>query len=70
PQQIRSKAMQIKQYTRVPVALGFGIKSVEDTLPYREVIDAFIVGSKIIEYISAHRVEDLRQFYESFRSGS
>ncbi|MCI0413381.1 tryptophan synthase subunit alpha [bacterium] len=68
PEQVRDKALKIRKQTNVPVALGFGIKNVKDIDPYREAIDAVIVGSKIIELIDSNDVEELRQFYESFRS--
>ncbi len=48
---IRAKAKQIKSHTDIPIALGFGIRSIQDTEPYRDLIDAFIVGTKIIELI-------------------
>jgi tryptophan synthase alpha chain len=67
PDQISNQAMRIRQHTKVPLALGFGIKSAEDTAPYREVIDAFIVGSKIIECINSNGVEHLHEFLETFR---
>jgi tryptophan synthase alpha chain len=68
PEQIQDKALQIRRHTNVPVALGFGIKSVKDTYPYLEVMDAFIVGSKIVELIDSNDLEELRAFYESWRT--
>ena len=70
PEQIQDKALQIRKHTAVPVALGFGIKNRRDTYPYLEVIDAFIIGSKIIELIDSNDVEELRAFYESWRNPS
>jgi tryptophan synthase alpha chain len=68
PEEIKQKALQIKKHTAVPVALGFGIKKVEDIQIYGDTIDAFIVGSRIVEIIHSNEVEDLRKFYKSFRS--
>lgn len=70
PEKIQDKAIQIKKHTTVPIALGFGIKNVRDTYPYLEVMDAVIVGSKILEIIDSNDLEELRTFYESFRSAS
>ena len=67
PAIIRKKAMQIKKETQAPIALGFGIKSAEDTKKYGDGIEAFIVGSKIIEITRSKRMDDLQRFYESFR---
>ncbi len=66
-EQIRNKAFQVKKHARVPLALGFGIKSAVDTEPYQGAIDAFIVGSRIVEIIRSGHVEKLQKFYESFR---
>ncbi len=52
PDLIRSKAVEIRQHTNSPIALGFGIRSVQDTAPYQDVIDGFIVGTRIIELIN------------------
>jgi tryptophan synthase alpha chain len=68
PEQIQDKALQIRRHTNVPVALGFGIKNVKDTHPYLEVLDAFIVGSKIVELIDSNDLVELRTFYESWRT--
>jgi tryptophan synthase alpha chain len=67
PGQIQDKALQIRRHTNAPVALGFGIKNVQDTYPYLEVMDAFIVGSKIVELIDSNDLEELRAFYKSWR---
>jgi tryptophan synthase alpha chain len=67
PETIRIKAMEIKKQTKVPIALGFGIKSAEDTKIYSDVMDAFIVGSRIVEIIRSESMEELTSFYESFR---
>jgi tryptophan synthase alpha chain len=64
---VRSKAKQIKQHTDVPVALGFGIRSVQDTEPYRDVIDAFIVGTKIIEIIrETNSIAAVKKLFRQF----
>jgi len=63
---IRQKALKIKRHTKVPVALGFGIKSIKDIEPLGDVIDAFIVGSKIIELLGAGDLRTLEKFYQEF----
>lgn len=63
---IRRKAVEIRQHTDVPVALGFGIKSAKDTEPFADVIDAFIVGSKIIELLGTGDLKALENFYKEF----
>ena len=66
-QSVIDQARKIRQFTKTPIALGFGVKSAEDTAPFQNDIDAFIVGSKIIELIDSG--QDLETFYEGFRNG-
>ena len=66
PEDVRNKAAEIRQHTKIPIALGFGIKSARDALLYRDRIDAFIVGSKIIELISTTSLTVLETFYKEF----
>ncbi|MCI0417540.1 tryptophan synthase subunit alpha [bacterium] len=74
PDLIRSKAREIREYTETLIALGFGIRSIQDTIPYRGIVDAFIVGTRIIEVIresnSIQAAEDLfREFSAGFTAG-
>jgi tryptophan synthase alpha chain len=67
PEAVRKKAQEIRQYTRIPIALGFGLKSVEDAQAYMDSVDAFIVGSKIIELITnAPSFKEIEVFYKAF----
>ena len=61
---IVDQARKIRRHTKTPIALGFGVKSAKDTLPFHNDIDAFIVGSKIIELIDSK--QDLEEFYKTF----
>jgi tryptophan synthase alpha chain len=64
PETITAQARRIRQHTDTPIALGFGVKSSEDTFPFCDDIDAFIVGSRIIELMNSS--EDLENFYRTF----
>jgi tryptophan synthase alpha subunit len=69
PEAVQRKAKEIKKFTQVPVALGFGIKSQHDVLPYLKSIDAFIVGSKILELITRQGgLKEVESFYRDFRN--
>jgi tryptophan synthase alpha subunit len=69
PEAVQKKAKEIKKFTQVPVALGFGIKSQHDVLPYLKSIDAFIVGSRIIELITRQGgLKEVETFYREFRN--
>jgi tryptophan synthase alpha chain len=68
PEKILEKVRRIRGFTTTPVALGFGIKSASDTAPFRKQIDAFIIGSRIIEILqSPNPLTALQRFYEEFR---
>jgi tryptophan synthase alpha chain len=70
PDLIRSKALEIRQHTQTPIALGFGIRSIQDTVPYQDVIDGFIVGTRIIELINEpNSMETLKQLFREFSKG-
>jgi tryptophan synthase alpha chain len=71
PELIRSKASEIRQYTDTPIALGFGIRSIQDTVPYQDVIDAFIVGTRIIELINEEdSMKKIEKLFEEFSKGA
>jgi tryptophan synthase alpha chain len=63
---ILQKAREIRQHTQVPVAVGFGIKSPADVAPLLNDIDAFIVGSRIVELIREN--VPLDRYYREFRA--
>ena len=64
---VRSKAKQIKTFTDVPVALGFGIRSIQDTEPYGNEIDAFIVGTQIINVIrETNSLKEVEKLFRDF----
>lgn len=65
---ILQKAKEIRRHTTVPVALGFGIKSAQDTVPFHGNIDAFIVGSRIVELLREASLQDLERLYAQFRN--
>lgn len=65
-QSIIAKAQQIRKHTKVPVALGFGIKSSADARPFDGSVDAFIVGSRIVELVRDGSPEELEFFYRTF----
>jgi tryptophan synthase alpha chain len=68
-EQIRKTAAAIRSHTNVPIALGFGIKSPEDVIRFRETVDAFIVGSRIIQQLSENpRIDSLQGLLREFRS--
>ena len=65
---IASIVQQIRQYTDVPVAVGFGISTPEQAKAMAEVSDGAIVGSAIVKQIGewgANGEEELYQYVHS-----
>jgi tryptophan synthase alpha chain len=48
---LESLVKEIRNYTTLPIALGFGVTSEDDIKNYKDVFDGFIVGSEIIRKI-------------------
>jgi tryptophan synthase alpha chain len=47
---------KIKQYVRVPVAVGFGIRDGATAKLISNVADAVVIGSRLIQEVEAHKV--------------
>lgn len=45
---IRSYLSEVKKYSKIPVMMGFGIRSAKDVMPQSDIIDGVIVGSAFI----------------------
>lgn len=51
---IREYLADVKAVSKVPVMLGFGIKTAEDVKPYEDLIDGAIVGTQFIRVLEAN----------------
>ena len=49
---------RLKRHTRLPVAVGFGIKTADQAEAIAKVADAAVVGSALVSRIAAHVSED------------
>ncbi len=65
---IASIVQQIRQYTDVPVAVGFGISTPEQAKAMAEVSDGVIVGSAIVKQIGEWGTNGEEELYEYVRS--
>lgn len=65
---IASIVQQIRQYTDVPVAVGFGISTPEQAKAMAEVSDGAIVGSAIVKQIGEWGTNGEEELYEYVRS--
>lgn len=51
---IRQYLSEVKQISKIPVMMGFGIRSAADVEPLRDIIDGAIVGSAFIKLMDAN----------------
>lgn len=54
PQDIRAAVTKLKEMSPVPVAVGFGISTVEDAQAVGEFADGVVVGSALVKIIEKH----------------
>jgi tryptophan synthase alpha chain len=53
PTEIKERLTAVRRLFDVPVALGFGIKSPEQLLPFGDLVDGVVFGSALIAHIDA-----------------
>ncbi len=60
---------EVKKVSKIPVMMGFGIRTPKDVLPMKEVIDGCIVGSHFINLLEEHQydVNAAKEYCSSFR---
>lgn len=56
-----------RRHTKLPLALGFGVKTREDIAAIRGKVDIAVVGSETIRVLDQSGVEAVRPFLESLR---
>jgi tryptophan synthase alpha chain len=52
--EVRSLVKRIRKYTKLPIAVGFGISTPEQFRQVTEFADASVVGSAIVKLIEEH----------------
>ena len=52
--EVISYLRQVKEMSKIPVMMGFGIRTAEDVRPMKEIIDGAIVGSHFITLMRKH----------------
>jgi tryptophan synthase alpha chain len=65
---IKNKVKEVKKYTSLPVAVGFGISKPSHIEELSKFADAAIIGSAIINVISESKVIDIVDNVKSFIS--
>jgi len=59
---------KVKEITKIPVALGFGISKKEQISQIKEYIDGIIVGSFFLKKIIDEKIEDLENLILEFKT--
>ncbi|MGD9604269.1 MAG: tryptophan synthase subunit alpha [Gammaproteobacteria bacterium] len=54
PDEVRRRIAELKRHTRVPVGVGFGVRSPDAAAALAGVSDAVIVGSALVEIVERH----------------
>ena len=52
--EVRSYLANVKEISKIPVMMGFGIRTAEDVAPMKDVIDGAIVGTHFINLMREH----------------
>ena len=52
--EVKNYLKSVKEQSKIPVMMGFGIRTAEDVRPMKEIIDGAIVGSHFITLMREH----------------
>ena len=60
---------QVRKVSRIPVMMGFGIRTAADVLPMKEIIDGCIVGSHFINLMEENNysIDVAKEYVSSFK---
>lgn len=67
---VKNYLKQVKETSKIPVMMGFGIRNAEDVEKYKDVIDGCIVGSHFIEIMekSNYDKKAIKDYITTFKS--
>ena len=60
---------EVKKYSKIPVMMGFGIRTAKDIEPMKELIDGCIIGSHFIQFLEecGYNPEKAEEYCKSFK---
>lgn len=60
---------EVKNISKIPVMMGFGIRTAKDVLPMKDIIDGCIVGSHFIKLMEEHNysTDAAKEYIETFK---
>lgn len=68
-QAVANKVQEIRQFTNLPIGVGFGIRDAESATSIAKVSDAVVVGSALVQRIETTPVEQLATVLGEFLKG-
>lgn len=68
-QAVANKVQEIRQFTDLPIGVGFGIRDAESAASIAKVSDAVVVGSALVQRIESTPVEQLAPVLGEFLKG-
>lgn len=68
--EIKSYLEKVKSISKIPVMMGFGIRSAKDVLEYTDIIDGCIVGSHFISIMekSNYDINTIKEYITTFKA--
>ena len=62
---------EVKQISKIPVMMGFGIRTPKDITPMKDIIDGAIVGTHFMQLLEEHHysVDAAKQYCSDFKAG-
>jgi tryptophan synthase alpha chain len=64
---LRGLVARVKEYAKLPVAVGFGISKAGQAAQVAKIADGVIVGSAIVDLIAKNRIKQVFQFVSTLR---
>jgi len=69
PAKVKDAVARIKRHTKLPVAVGFGVRNADQARAIAEGADGVVVGSALVDALGRDGVPGARRFLEALRAG-
>ncbi|MGB9613041.1 MAG: tryptophan synthase subunit alpha, partial [Candidatus Margulisiibacteriota bacterium] len=60
---------RVRKYSKLPIAVGFGISNVKQAIEAAKIADGVIVGSALVELVGKGKIKEVAKFVASLRKG-
>tara|TARA_R110000868_G_scaffold410505_4_gene698877 strand:+ start:122295 stop:123074 length:780 start_codon:yes stop_codon:yes gene_type:complete len=62
---LQAKLDEIRQFTQLPICVGFGIKTPETAKQVADIADGVVVGSALVERVASESLQTVKSFIKS-----